>query len=292
MKVYILSYGHSPWQNGLLIYNEAKRQHKEVALGFIETPFKIVLRDIKRTKPDWILLTGSRALPPKKLKELANIAKLAIWCPDDIDPERSILWQNLKGIPSIIFTTVTDLDPTLAQDKVVWMPQYYDNVFYAPTLPIDTPSLYDICFLGGLDEKRNEWLNTLSNKNYKVLVSDRIFGPAMSDIYRQSKIAIGIWRDAFTGGAFACSDRIYKAMGAGCCYLHHTVAQPTLLFTPGKHFDIYGNTYEELETLINFYIKNDKARIDIKNQGRKEIEKNHTLKVRLPQIWKYLHDGL
>ena len=72
MKVYILSYGHTSWQNGRLIYHEAVRQQKDVALGFVEWKFAHLLRDIKRVAPDWIFLTGARAFPPQRRSSLVH----------------------------------------------------------------------------------------------------------------------------------------------------------------------------------------------------------------------------
>ena len=164
------------------------------------------------------------------------------------------------------------------------MPQYYDDVFYAPTTPLTTPYIYDICFFGSVGNKRTEWLSKLATK-YNILAADNIFGPPMSNIYRQSKISFGIWRDAFTGGDFACSDRIFKAMGSGCCYLHHSVNTPELLFEPEKHFDIYYDTYDMLVEMIEYYLNNDKRREFMRIAGRAEVLKNHTLKVRIPQYW-------
>ena len=283
MKVYIIAYGSTPWQNGKLIYDESQRQKLDTHIGFVEWPWKHLLRDIQRTKPDWIFLTGSRSFPPEKLKELANIAKLAIWDADAVDATRNKVWDGIRGIPSMIFTVITDLDSTLA-DQVLWFPQYYDDTYYKPSVPVSAVQTYDIIFLGGLDEKRTEWLEKLRSK-YRVMHSQELFGPAMSNMYRQSKISFGIWRDEFKAGDFATSDRIYKSMGAGCFHLLHPVNNVELLFEPEVHLDTYDGSFELLKEQIDYYLANFKVRHRIAEKGRYEILKNHTLTVRLKQYW-------
>ena len=56
-------------------------------------------------------------------------------------------WHAIKGIPSVIISTVNTLDLSLAQ-KVIWLPQYYDSEYYKPTIPLHAPEIYDICFFG------------------------------------------------------------------------------------------------------------------------------------------------
>ena len=286
MKVFIIAGGSTPWQNGQLIYAEAKRQKLEVDIGFVEWPFKHLLREIERSKPDWIFLTGSRTLPPEKLDKLAKIARLVIWDADAINDERLKVWQDLKGIPSIIFSVVSNLDNTLAE-KVIWKPQYYDSEFYAPTLPMGTHEIYDVVFLGGFDLKRQEWMEELK-KRYRVYHSSNVFGSSMSNIYRQSRVAFGIWRDGFEAGDFATSDRIYKAMGSGCFYLLQPVKDIGMLFEAEVHLDIYDGTYEMLTDQIDYYLDNPTLRKTIADKGRAEILAKHTLKVRLPQYWEIM----
>jgi len=288
MKVYIIAYGATPWQNGQLIYAEAKRQGLDVSLGFLEWPFKHLLRDIKEDNPDWIFLTGSRALPPEKLDNLAKIAKLAIWDADSLNKERIQIWQNLKGIPSIIFSVIPSLDQTLA-DKVIWLPQYYDDVYYAPTIPKSTHTLYDIVFLGGLDERRKEWFIKLQSR-YKFYQSSNVFGNEMANTYRRSKIAFELFHEGFDTGDYVTSDRIYKAMGSGCFYIFPVINDTKTLFKPGVHFDIYDGTYEMLTDQIDYYLDNEKLRKTITDKGRAEVLEHHTLKVRIKQYWKYMEN--
>lgn len=288
MKVYILAYGSTPWQNGQLIYHEAKRQNKDVELGFIEWPFTHIIREIKRSQPDWIFLTGSRAYPPEKLKELANLAKLAIWDADAVDEKRNKIWKDLKGIPSVIFTVITDLDKTLA-DRVLWLPQYYDDISHKST-NINLPQIYDppdVIFFGTLSKKRVHWKNELLKK-FKIQFYNSVQGPPMDALYKLAKISFGIWRDEFTAGDFATSDRIYKAMGAGCFYLTHPIKKIDLLFKPGEHLDTYDGTLDDLIFKIDYYLNRTELREKIASDGCDIIYSDHLLSTRLNRYWDIL----
>ena len=287
MKVYIIG---NPWEheNAQRIYQEALRQEKSVSIGFLTWPWKHLIRDVKNFDPDWVLVTGSRSLNPDQLKELSSMAKLVIWDADALCAERNKIWDAIRGIPNIIFTVVTNLDNTLA-DQVLWMPQYFDDEYYKPTVPVSVAQIYDVIFLGSLDDARKQWIEEL-NKKYRVFHSDSIFGPETSNLYRQSKISFGIWRDGFEAGDFATSDRIYRAMGAGCFHLLHPVNNVELLFEPEVHLDMYDGSLDLLIEQIDYYLENHKARNRIAEKGRYEILQNHTLKVRLKQYWEAMEN--
>lgn len=296
MKVYILAKGSTPWENGRLIYKEALVQKKNVELGFLEWQFKHILRSITKSAPDWIFVTGSRSLFPAQLKELAKIAKVAIWDADGVYAERDKIWQSICGIPSAVFSVISDIDeryPTLSSNAV-WTPQYYDDVTYAPS--IDRPTkdkdfVYDVCFFGSLDKKRADWLKRLTEDGITVGRFLNIRGKAMANAYARSRIAIAIWRDVgYDVGYFTVSDRIYKAMGCGAFYLLHPVGNLESMFKNKVHLDSYDDTYESLKEKIDYYLKNPVEREQIAKVGQKEILEKHTLKVRLNQYWKVMED--
>ena len=295
MKVYILAKGCSPWENGLLIYNEAVRQGKNVELGFIEWTFNHILRSIKKAQPDWIFVTGVSSFSSEQLKEFAKIAKVAMWDADGIHEIRDRRWKAISGIPSAVFSVVSNIAeryPTLSPNSM-WMPQYYDNITYAPSIvrPTENKNFkYDVCFIGSFDKKRTEWIKQLTDDGIIVRVSTNLYGTEMADMYVQSRIAISIWRDGFPfpGGQFTVSDRIYKAMGCGAFYLLHPVGNLELMFKNKVHLDSYDNTYESLKTQIDYYLQNPEERERIAKVGQVEVLKKHTLKKRISDYWNIL----
>lgn len=109
MKVHVLGKWTTAWQNGKLIYEEAKRQKFNVSLGVLEQPHKEILKAIDREKPDWVFLTGSRTLPVEIMQEIANRAKLLLWDADGNSEERRVTWAERLHIPDIIITSVLEI---------------------------------------------------------------------------------------------------------------------------------------------------------------------------------------
>jgi len=297
MKVYILSKGSNPWHNGRLIYAEAVRQGKDAELGFIEWPFTHILRTVQKSRPDWIFITGVSAFSVDQVKQFAKIAKVAIWDADAIHAIRDSRWKALSGIPSVVFSVVSNMVeryPTLSPNSI-WTPQYYDDVTYAAS--VERPSkdedfLYDVCFFGNLDAKRSEWLTRLTDAGIVVGMSSNIYGEKMANGYRQSRIAIAIWRDGYSSvGKFTVSDRIYKAMGCGAFYLLHQVGDLDSMFKDNVHLAIYDNTYVSLKAQIDYYLQNPEERERIAKVGQTEILDKHTLKVRINQYWNTMENA-
>jgi hypothetical protein len=292
MKVHVLGKWCSPWQNGKLIYEEARRQGLNATSGILEQPHKEILRIIDQQKPDWVFLTGSRTLPVEILEQIKQRAKLLLWDADANSNDRRKTWEERLHIPDIIITSVLAIAQEYKNktNKIVWMPQYYDNTYYRSSLPENRQ--FDVVFLGGLDVHRKEILNRLSKK-FKVAYHWHMFGEDMVDSYNQAKIAIGMnWLQTSYeySGSFTTSDRIFKALGCGIFYLGNPIKNIELLFNPGEHLDIYDGTYENLEQKFQYWLEHEKERLEIAKQGQEEVFKNHTLKVRIHQYWRLMED--
>jgi len=272
-------------------------------MGFVEWPWKHLLRDIQRTKPDWIFLTGSRAFPPEKLLELSNIAKLAIWDADAVDESRDEHWKEIASIPNLVITSVKDVENRYKSicNEIHWIPQFFDSEYYN-VVPALNSSQYDICFIGNLlsasgeDPRRKEFLNILSNKFNLIHfgTTERspetvLYDSRMTQIYTESKISFDIKREAhYRPGEFMVSDRIFKAMGCGTFFISYPVEGLDKVFKEGEHLVTYNGELEDLIDKITYYLDNEEIRAKIALQGQQEIFKNHTLKVRIPQYWELL----
>jgi hypothetical protein len=98
--------------------------------------------------------------------------------------------------------------------------------------------IYDVCFIGSDANcpKRVNWLARL-NSRYNIKIAGKVagintrhaYGPKMSEIYLQSKIAIDIIRARALDLNFQTSDRIFKAMGNGCFYLVYPILSMIIL---------------------------------------------------------------
>lgn len=302
MKVFILAYAFNGlYQNGQLIFKEAKYyQKKDVALGILDnakenpTIFSNIKTNIKIFKPDWIFVTGSRALTPAQFQQLADISKLVIWDADAVNEERDKIWKSLAGIPSAVFSVVSNLAekyPTLSP-HTIWTPQYFDSRTYKPSVSRPTKDedfKYDVCFFGSFDdEKRLRWKKALEDAGFKVGFFNNVNGTVMSNIYARSRIAIAIWRDNFPLDGFLMSDRIYKAMGCGAFFLSYFLEGLELMFKNKVHLDSYDGTLESLKAQITYYLQHPEEREKIAKAGQKEVLEKHTLKIRLNQYWEMM----
>lgn len=298
MKVHVLGKWCSPWQNGKLIYEEMRRQRLNVSMGVLEQPHKEILRAIGRNKPDWVFLTGSRTLPPEMLTEISKRAKLLLWDADGNSEERRKTWAERINIPDIIVTSVLGIAQEYEQaaKRIVWMPQYFDDVYHRRASGYKKPSpTFDTVFLGTLDARRRNALEKLAEK-FQVAYHAKMFGPNMLYAYDQAKIAIAVHREhalkelSKHATPFLTSDRIYKALGSGIFYLTHPIEQLNLLFVPGVHLATYDGTLENLCECVEYWLCHEEERNQIAAAGQEEVLKYHTLKVRVQQYWKLMED--
>lgn len=299
MGVLIIGQTKTRWQNGILIHEEAIRQNKNV--GFISSKGeKEFSKKMIYGEFDWVFVVGAGSLSVEFFKEIANVKKLLIWDADGLTFGRKEKWDELKGVPDIIISSVLGVVNRLkgyAKQMVVWRPQYYDNVYYALNLKEMGEKEYDVCFIGSCngDNKRIEWLDEL-NKIFNIKIvgghpnfgSDRYFGYKMANLYYRSKIAIDISRSWRVEEDFQVSDRLYKAMGCGCFYLTYPIGKLEPLFIKGEHLDCYDGTFESLINKIKYYLKMEKLRKKIAKAGQEEILKRHTLRIRLGEYWKLM----
>ena len=317
MKVLIGAKCHNLSQNGLLIYNEAKRQKKDVELvrydecGQIvrrigSAGFANVIKQIETHKPDWVFLTGSRVFSTKQLKEIKNHTRIAIWCADGLNEKRKDIWLQLKGVPDLTITSTMCVAEYLEKNKIgehnFFIPQYYDDEYYKFTQSRLDPAhtIYDVCFTGTADSRRVDWLRQI-DKQYNLLVGgriagfskDEILGSKMANIYRQSRIAINIsWKIFSTDGGWNTSDRIFKAMGCGAFYLTYPIQKLNRYFVAGKHLGVYDpNTLDSMMENIKYWLDHETEREQIALAGQKVVLQQHTLKARLPELWRAM-EGL
>jgi hypothetical protein len=293
MKVHVLGKWSSPWQNGKLIYEEAKRQKLNVSLGVLEQPHKEILKAIDREKPDWVFLTGSRTLPSEILKEIKERANLLLWDADANSEGRRKPWEECLHIPDIIVTSVLAIAQEYKEKskRIVWIPQYFDSEYHQMASEVPSPEqIYDIIFLGGLNKSRQDMLTQLS-QTFKVAYHSHMFGSDMVYAYKQTKIAIGInWNQSSYeyDGSFTTSDRIFKAMGCGVFYLANPVKNIELLFKPGIHLDMYDGSFRHMMEKVEYWVSHEKERLEIAKCGQEEIFKNHALNVRIKQYWELM----
>lgn len=305
MKIGILTSTQSGAHlNGLLVYNEMKYQGINATRLSFERPYEQVVQIVKKEKFDCVLVFGISNYPRFVYERLGRFTKLVVWYADGRLPGKDGgLWETYKGLFDLFIVSVKGIVPVAENyaKRAVFLPQFYDRVFYTPTserLDLDY-EIHDICFIGNSnkskDELRYAWLHRLAKRfRLKVLgrvpglSSNVVFGSEMANVYSQSKVAIDIeWLYAIHNfderPEFKTSDRLFKALGCGCCYITYPIIGIEQFFVPGKHLEIYDGTYEDLERKIEYYLEHDEEREKIAVAGQEEVLKNHTLTVRVKQ---------
>jgi spore maturation protein CgeB len=212
---------------------------------------------------------------------------------DGYGPNHSADMENFersKGAYSLMLVAVKGLVPELEgyAEKVVWVPQYFDNIFFSPS--IGRTDEYDVCFLGNLNpnclEIRKKFIEEL-NKKYKLIVGGSGLGPmyygtSCADFYMRSKIAVELPK-GIPNRELLFSDRIYRAMGLGCLFITLDSLGIEQMFTPGIHLDVYDGTVGGLCERIDYYLEHEDERKKIALEGQKEILEKHTISVRVKQ---------
>lgn len=305
MKIGILtSTQNGSHLNGLLVYNEMKHQGIDVTLLSFERPYEQIIQIVKREKFDCVLVFGISRYPRFVYERLGRFTKLVVWYADGRLPGKDKgYWETYKDLFDLFIVSVKGMIPVAEKyvKRAIFIPQFYDRVFYTPTSERLDPDykIHDVCFVGNSnrskDELRHAWLHKLAERfRLKVLgwvpgLSSHVaFGSEMANVYSQSKVAIDVeWLYALKyfgeRPEFKTSDRLFKALGCGCCYITYPIIGIEEFFKPGEHLVMYNGTYEDLCEKIEYYLEHEDEREKIAVAGQEEVLRKHTLTVRVKQ---------
>lgn len=304
MKVLIWCCGFKPQFAGQYIYNEAKRQGLNVYItGSRSNPGEAV-EACKKLKPDWVFCLVLTPNMPQFYKEIRKTgAKLLLWYPDQTEKSRDNMWKNqLNNVADVLVFSIleTAIRYKYLAKTVLWMPQYFDEQFCMkdgelPERLNSEKEIFDVCFIGGTDSRRNEQLAKLQ-KHFKcnfyldgIRKRKEVRGYEMASIYAQSKIAINIQRSLFMNrGPFVTSNRVYNAMGSGCFFINQYVNEIERLFEMGTDCVMYDDSIEGLVHKIIYYLRNETLRETIAATGQQLILEFHTLEQRVKEYWKVM----
>jgi len=311
-KIVMLCRKHAPWQSGLLIARELKKLHHEVLTLPLEPPhlgraysdsksqrdFEVCLvNQISAFGPDFVFVTQGRDFNPDVLWTLKHCGfKLVMWYVDEYGPEQSpddVLFNSTKGIYDLILCLTKGIVPLLEgfATKVVWCPKFYDDVYYAPTVPREFK--YDICFIGNANRLQSTWrlprLQTLYGLGYDLKVvgggypqqppftNQMFYGTDVANVYRQSKIALNFPNDRLEHYELQMSSRVLNCLGCGCFLLTHSILGLEAMFTGDVHLATYpADDIKLLIASINYYLNNKEKRESIARTGEQKVKENYT----------------
>jgi spore maturation protein CgeB len=213
---------------------------------------------IKYIKPDFVLFSKCNVMSPRVNKECKRVTKSIMWYMDD---KYNINKEFLDKIPysDYVFTSYPDCVKELSaiHTKVYRLQGGYDPDIHKP---IDVPKKYDVAFIGEMRPNRQFFRNHV---NFDII--NGVYGIDHSMAVSETKINL-----SFCEGR-VISNRIYKLMAAGGFVLTQPYEYLKEDFIIGKHLDIF-NGIGELQSKIDFYLKNDDLRNEIANNGLKKVK--------------------
>jgi len=193
--------------------------------------------------------------------------------------------EHLKG--NLVYSDVIvamedyseDIYRKLGFNNVIYVPGAgslgYDPYWYPQ---INYEKIYDVVFLGNLGKvncplvykKRYKILKKLDSlkSKYNILIAETPSYQEYLKIMNQAKISIDITIDSQ-----ALNYRMFQALGLGSlCFAEDDNSMVTELYNDREDLVLYN--YDNLDNLIDYYLKNKEEREKIANQGRiKTIDK-------------------
>ena len=234
------------------------------------------------------------------IKELAEKTKIINWTGDVRTPTPEWFINIGRHIHLTLFTNMHDVDYVRAHGvKADYLQIGVPNEIFKPEGEIKE-NVPEIVFFGNnvggfpLSQYRMDMVRKLKERYgskfgyYGINWGKGIFSVndqhEEAKYYRGAKIAINL--SHFNYPRYT-SDRMLRAMGAGCMVLSHEYEQMELEFKKGKHLDTWGS-FSQLFDKIDFYLTNDVERKKIAAVGAKHIHKNHTWSNRINDLMKMI----
>lgn len=159
----------------------------------------------------------------------------------------------------------------------------------------------DMAFFGGNyndsfpDSKFRKSAILRLNKKYNIsiygggwggLSHKSVFGKQFAYEASKAKILIGV--NSFSRVNKYCSNRLWNSMACGF-HLTYYFSGIEEMFKNHKHL-VWFKTLEEMDQLVEYYLKNDSKRKEIYENGRRLLDKSHTYTARAKEI-KNIYEG-
>jgi SAM-dependent methyltransferase len=166
-----------------------------------------------------------------------------------------------------------------------------ENVFYMPQActpsfmhRLNIPEIYDIGHAGslsyGIHNRRTALLKKLSREQ-NIIVKDNVRN-YISNFYSQCKLVFGSNPD-YTKYLYT-SNRFFIALGCGALYLCEWFPGIEKLVKNQEHL-VWFKTKNDLYHLIDYYLKNNEKRHEIRKNAQKLAHEKHTYIARIENIF-------
>jgi glycosyltransferase involved in cell wall biosynthesis len=136
------------------------------------------------------------------------------------------------------------------------------------------------------------WLESTYKDRFKLYGREGlgvVRGDALNKVYASTKIVVGDTLCPNFNYPSYWSDRVYETIGRGGFIIHPYIEGMEKEFTDKENIVFYEyNNFEQLQDLIEYYLKNDKEREAIRLAGHKLVKEKYTYKNRWESILKDL----
>jgi hypothetical protein len=165
---------------------------------------------------------------------------------------------------------------------------------------------HDIVFLGGAENYpagdwpyRMElitWLRETYGSSFVRYPLDniRLWGQQMNDLFASAKIVMGDTMCLDNMTQENCwSDRIYETTGRGGFIIHPYIKGLEKEFKSPNEIVTYNyGDFNQLQGLIDFYLKNDEIRLKIQERGMKRTKHEHSYNNRMEELLRIVCDSI
>ncbi len=258
-----------------------------------------ILKIAKHCKPDLIFITKGEWLFPRTVKKLRNTGALIfnLFVDDPYNMNNSSMW-HIKSIPffDCYITWDKGLYPRLKKDGAKRLEcmrfAYRPEVIHPVKLTENEKKEYgsDVGFIGAWNEEREKILLTVADLDLKIwgkkwetsgdTIRKKWTGKTadLPKVIGSTKININIMRDQKSGHNM----RSIEIPVCGGFQLAERIPHHVKMFKEGKDIECFKDT-DEMRKKILYYLKNEKKRKEIANNGSKKV-KNETYINRVKQL--------
>jgi len=250
-------------------YGVYEYDYREIAskLGNITLRDDNLINTAKELKPDIIIFSKCNHMHSRVIDECNKYSKTVLWYMDAMNNFDQELIEKIKRVDCFINGIEGVVPHGLKYNKnTIFLAQCPDEKMNFPLHNIEYK--YDTTFIGNIHPN-----NTHSDRiKYFQEVGfnhfDNVHGLEHNEIVNASKINLNFAHTS-TNGA---SVRVFKILAAKSFLLTTPWVGMEKLFNIGEHLDIF-TTPAELKTKIDYYINNEKERLEICNSGYKIVQK-------------------
>lgn len=222
-----------------------------------------IINIIKKDTPDLLLISKGNTINIDVIKKAKEYCKVACWYMDPLVNADSEWMEKVKH-SDYIFSAYEHLANIFRETNKNSF--YIQEGFHPPIHRLmKIEKQYDVSFLGWLKDQRQGYWKELKFSNFNDKYSFE-----HTKIVAQSKINLG-----FTTNNEGTSDRTYKILAAGGFLLTEPWKYMENDWDVGKDFVCF-SSISDLKDKIGYYLKNQKERHEIAEQGRKKVQRFST----------------